>query len=479
MKKRFDTRPQKRHHVRALLFASRKHTPEPLLPTVAPVASSPLRHFAVDHDLANCLFARIVCRWNLFLDKTKILFPPVPKSLGDVDRVLVRRNRAPRHLQDRIAMRLHLPTPNLIRTFVLSMNGRKHFLNFLQKTSAVTSRCFVLALGEKLHFADQMSPTELECRRGHSLELFVCSPKIARNRSAIIRAQNVFQHDAPTRRIDVKHRQPSRAKTPDPTPLAVLFASRFVDVNVRLVRQTFEKAFVRLLHRTGDFANLLGKKARRDFQRHRIGEKILQGFVRHVPATLEIRGQGDEFRSEKTGLLNVLRQVGTVETLTMFAPGPRLSIFGHDERLVDEFDLLMNFRRLGRWDEFSAATRTGFQIEFDDLVDLVFVERFSQISLVTFLSPAFALLAFVFRLGTLGRPDDVRRWRLRGVGRILFEHGNMFGQRLDKLFELVDLFFQSSATRFHSLIFFLKRKHAPCFTPFFSFHQYQFDRFMT
>ena len=87
MKKRLDAGFQERHHVRSLLFAGRKYAPKPFLSAIAPVASCALRH------LANCLFAEIVRRRNIFVDETKILLLPIPQSFRNIDRVVVVRDR--------------------------------------------------------------------------------------------------------------------------------------------------------------------------------------------------------------------------------------------------------------------------------------------------------------------------------------------------------------------------------------------------
>ncbi len=248
MKKRLDARMQERHYVRPLLLAGRKHTPESLQPTIAPVAPSPLRHLPVDHDLADRLFAEVVRCRNIRFDKAKIFVPPIPQPLRDVDRVLAPRtalrNRPPSRLQDRFPMSLHFPQPNAIRKIVVRMNRREHFANLFQQSFSVTGDRLVLALGEKFHFADQMSPAELQGNRCQAVELPVRTPKIARNRSGIVQAQNVFQHDASTRRVDVEQRHIFRSKTPDPTPLAVLLRAGFVDVKMFFVRQKIEQSFV-------------------------------------------------------------------------------------------------------------------------------------------------------------------------------------------------------------------------------------------
>ena len=172
MQKRLDTRFQERHHVCSLLFACRKHAPKPFLPTIAPIASRSLRHLAVDHHFANRLFAEVVCRGKIFVDETKVFFLPIPQSFRNVDRVVVVRDRSPGNFQDRILMRTHSTQPIPLQKFVFAMDRRKHFAYLFQEPSTVSCDFFVLVLGKKLHFSNQMSPTKLKLRRGHSLEFF-------------------------------------------------------------------------------------------------------------------------------------------------------------------------------------------------------------------------------------------------------------------------------------------------------------------
>jgi hypothetical protein len=63
-----------------------------------------------------------------------------------------------------------------------------------------------------------------------------------------------------------------------------------------------------------------------------------------------------------------------------------------DEGFVDEFDLLMSFGWFVCCDEISAARRTGVEFEFDDVVDLRFVEGFAKMLLVSFLRTDFPFL---------------------------------------------------------------------------------------
>ncbi len=91
---------------------------------------------------------------------------------------------------------------------------------------------------------------------------------------------------------------------------------------------------------------LIREKTPRYGNRHRIGEEVLQGLVRHVRTTFEICRHGNQLRSEEPGFSDFRRQRNGVEALAMSAPIPVLTKFRNDEGLVDEFDLLTDFQRI-------------------------------------------------------------------------------------------------------------------------------------
>src|SRR5215469_17466140 len=100
-----------------------------------------------------------------------------------------------------------------------------------------------------------------------------------------------------------------------------------------------------------------------------------------------------------------------------------LSIFCNDKSSPDKFDLLMLFRRFVGRVEFAATFRTGFECEFDGLVDLFGLKRFSQMSLVSFLSANFPF-PFAFRFW-FGRLNDVGGGRFGRVAGVLCELGDL------------------------------------------------------
>ena len=480
MNHRIDAGFQERHDVAALLFAGGQDAPEPFLPAVAPVASRALRHLAVDHHFANRLFAGVV-RWcDVVLDESKIIVLPLRQTLRNIFRVLVVRHAALRGFQDVAAMFVHPSLPCEFRDIAVIVDRREHTANVSQQSLAVIRNFFVFAFGEKFDFANEMCPTKLQHDRSQTLEFAIRSPKIARDDAGVIRAEKLFEHDAATRRIDVKHRKFLRPHTPSPTSLAVFLVAGFVDVKMRFTRQLRDEFGVRFRHCIACLANLFGKKASRNLERHGIGEEVAHRCVGHVSATFEPRGQRDELRSEEAGFFDFRRQVGAVITLTMLAPRPCLLKFGHDERFLDELDLLMNFRRLVGGLEFSAARRTGIELEFDGLVDLRRVEGLAKILLVTFLTAGLAFLAvattLTFRLGVLRWLDNIGRRRLRRVAGMLLKRGNGRVKHNNFGFEL-----GNPSTKLFDQGRLLQNKllqiHKPCFTPLNSVQQYQFHCF--
>ena len=81
--------------------------------------------------------------------------------------------------------------------------------------------------------------------------------------------------------------------------------------------------------------------------------------------------------------------------LAMSAPIAMLAVFGNDEWFLNQFGLLMFFRRFARGLQGSAAFRACVEREVNDFIDLTFVERRAQMPLVPLLRPNFPFpLAF-------------------------------------------------------------------------------------
>ena len=474
MKKRFDASLQERHHVHSSLFACRKHTPKPLQPTIAPIASCSLRHLSVNHHLANRLFRQIVRRRNTTLNKTKILLLPIPQPLRNKTTIVVVRNATPRCRKNRFPMIPHPGKPIAFQQIV-SMNRLEHLVDRFQQAFSVLCDFPVLAFREKLHFANQMRPAELQRHIGQTIEFSVRTPEIARDDAIEILAEQFFQHDAPSRRIDVKHREAQGSQQPYPTFGTVLLAAGLVDVQVFFVRQLVDQFLIRYFQRIACFVDLFGKKSPRNGNPKSITEKVFQCRIRHVTPTFEISGQRDELGTEKSGFFDFRRQVGGVKALAMFAPIPGLAIFRNEKWFVDEFDLLMFFWRLVGDREFTAASRTDVELEWDGGVDLRFVEGCAKMLFVSLLCSAFSFLSAACFL--FGRRDDVGGRRFGGVGRIFPERGDFGFESGDMFLERNDLFQSRFEKCFEFGDSFVFGVHEPYRTLFLLFHQYQFFHF--
>ena len=120
----------------------------------------------------------------------------------------------------------------------------------------------------------------------------------------------------------------------------------------------------------------------------------------------------------------------------MPAPIHQLLIFGDEERLLDEFDLLRDFGCGVGEIEFVSAIGTRCQFELDDFIDEFRRERLVKILLVTLLGTLFSPGVLLrFRIGggfVFRRLDDVRRWRLGRIRGVFFESRNFFVGRFQQ-----------------------------------------------
>ena len=76
-----------------------------------------------------------------------------------------------------------------------------------------------------------------------------------------------------------------------------------------------------------------------------------------------------------------------VIALAMGAPIAMLAVFGNDEWFLNQFNLLMFFRRFAGGLQGPAAFRACLEREVNDCIELAFVERCAQMPLVPLLPP--------------------------------------------------------------------------------------------
>jgi hypothetical protein len=119
----------------------------------------------------------------------------------------------------------------------------------------------------------------------------------------------------------------------------------------------------------------------------------------------------------------------------MLAMRMEAKVFGNDEVPADEFDLLKYLWHFFRNGKFAFAFRTGFEFEFDGLVDLIVGEGLALLGFMSFLCSDFAFASSVFVFGLLGRFNDVGGRRLGGIGGVLFETGNFIEGYFQQCFE--------------------------------------------
>ena len=110
-----------------------------------------------------------------------------------------------------------------------------------------------------------------------------------------------------------------RPETPNPTFLSVFLAASLVDVKMVFVRQLSDKFLIRYCLASLVLRTCLARKPVEIFS-DKAANELLYRFVRHGPAAFEISGQGNEFRSEKTGVFDFLRQFGGSFGVTRFPP---------------------------------------------------------------------------------------------------------------------------------------------------------------
>ena len=457
MQKTEDRIFQKRHHVPSLSAACGQGRPKTFMPFVAHVAPYALRHQTIHDQRANLPLGDVVRRTDLrvamlsfllrvarlpiflprLVDEQKVTLAMLFKTLGNRNRLVVLRNKSPNRLLNRFFVSIHQTLETDLRQLTLSMNRCEHLFDVFQQTLAVRLR--VVQRRQELDLANQVCPTKLKKRFRLLLVLQIRRKEVAADAAGKIFAERCFQNLAAARHVDLEKREELRNETPCPLQLAVLLEARFVDMKMALPFQKFRKLFIRRLECRRCFFDLLDEKPRADIDADDIAKILLERAIRNVTSAFEIRGQRDHLRPEEAGFFDFVRQGDVVITLAMPAPIHELLILRDEERFFDEFDL-RDFRRgVGEIELVSAIGALG-QFELDDFVDEFRRDGFSQILLVTLLSPLFSL-DFPLRFRIVGRLvlrrlDNIRRLRLRRVAGIFFEHGDAFQQLRNRLIAL-------------------------------------------
>ena len=211
----------------------------------------------------------------------------------------------------------------------------------------------------------------------------------------------------------------------------------FVNIKLRFIGQTFKKIIVGLLKSSRCFLYQFVQLAARDGDAYDITQKLANSRKRTMTTAFHIRDNSSKTRTDQLTFLNMNGHLCVMEFLTMLAPITKGVVLFNVNRLFNNFNLLNNSTGVFNLFKFATAIREGVKSMSLKIINFVRCKRRS------FVLGVFGLAANV--TGTvafflLRRFDNIRRWRLRRVGRILRELGNLvseFGVSFNKFSNLL------------------------------------------
>ena len=445
---------QESKHVAADLCAGGDRCPNAFEPALAGVAARTLSDLSVDDHEADGLFGEIVGWFEAGSgDEAEVAGAVLVKAFGEVLGFFGAGHAIDNFGPELITSILQSGDEAFFCIVVACVDDGEKGAQSVENTLAVGLVFGVRMFDEEADIAKKMSEAELneDARVFH--EFAVGGEVITADEAVEVVAEHFEEDIGAARMVDLKEREESGAEAPSPHARFVIFVSRFIDVETRLLEQAFGEVIVSVGHAVADFGNDFGEIAATDFDAEEIAKEAFDGGVRAVTGALEIADQSGEPWSCKPGLCRRLVK-GRVMDLFAFAAPARMRA---DTRNRDhlgrqrQFDLLNDFGRLLATSD-RAVTIGAFGAEDIGVSDIGIFEGIAPMGIVSGLSAAFAFGVVVLRLGFwLGLITEIAGRRLGRIAGILFQRRDLGLELRDLRSLLLDQTQQSvaSCTRGH------------------------------
>jgi len=195
----------------------------------------------------------------------------------------------------------------------------------------------------------------------------------------------------------------------------------------------------------------IAKVASSNFNIQHITAKILQRAVGCVKRAFHICNQCLQARAKQLAFNNANGQFSPNDLTAYRADKAVHMEFSNPYRVFNKFDSLLNFRLFNWLTTPCIAAVTTIGIKWDCFINLI---GFKRLTIDTFMTGLAALSSKACCRFRFGRLDDIRRWRLGGVGRILREFSNLVSKLSIDFKKFGNLFFKFSDTLNIELFFF-------------------------
>ncbi len=267
--------------------------------------------------------------------------------------------------------------------------------------------------------------------------LDIGAEEVADNRPVVGFSEDIFKDLRASRLGDTKEADRRRAKDPYPVFHTLVLPAGFVYVQDRLGGDVFGKFFIWLGQGLADASDGVAQVATGCVDVQHFATELFEAGIAGVERTLHVGDQRLQTRAEQLSFDNAGWKLGPNQFSTNRTTICVKTVLGDLKRVLAQLGDLLNFGLPGRFEPAIVAVRATRGMEFLDAINLIGVKRRTSDTFVPRLS---ALTARAVGIARLGRLDDIGRWWLGGVGRVLGKRGHLLGKRDHLLGKVGQLF---------------------------------------
>ena len=435
----------------ALLFAGSQYSPDACIPLSAHQGTATLGDPPVNNSLTKRLLSGIIGRWHSRIkQEPEHSFAMLAETLGKCGR-LGWQVFLPSQGQYSVFDFEHNSVEPVLWDFVSKMPDMEQSLELNQQGLPKAFVALVRQSYKEFDIANQMSQAELL----NLIGVFdISTEEIADNCTVVSFSENISEYLRRTRLGNAEKAKSRGTENPYPVFRAVVLPAGLIDIQNRLSGKMLLKLFIRNSNRFIDTPDRIAKVASSNFNVQHITAKVLKRAIGCVKRALHISNQCLQTQAKQVAFDNTDGQFGPNDSTTYRADKAVQMKFGNPYRFFNKFDSLLYFRFFNRPATpcITAITITG--IKRDCFINLIRLKRLTTDAFMAGLAALSSRACCRFRFGRL---DNIRRWRLGGIGRILREFSDLVSKFSIDFNKFGNLFFKFGDTLNIEMFFFGNR----------------------
>ena len=403
----------------ALLFAGSQYSPDASIPLSAHQGTAALSNPSINNSLTKRLLSGIISGWHgRIKQKPEHSITMLTKTLSERIRLgwqvlLLSQGQYPVFDVE------HNSVEFVLWDFVSEMPDMKQFLELNQQSLPKAFVALIRQSYQEFDIPNQMSQTELL----NLIGIFdIGTKEIADNCTVVSFAENISEYLRRTRLGNAEKAECRGAENPYPVFRTVVLPAGLIDIQNRLSGKMLLELFVRHSKCFIDSPDSIAKVTSSNFNVQHITAKVLQRAVGCVKRAFHICNHRLQTRAKQLAFHNANGQFGPNDLAAYRADKAVQMKLSYPYRIFNKLDSLLNFRLFNRLATPGIAAVTTIGIKGDCFIDLIGFKRLTIDTFMTGLAALSSRACYRFRLGRL---DDIRRWRLGGVGGILREFSNL------------------------------------------------------